>query len=488
MSTGPALGTVYYGRLGEAGDPSVCRLAAVRTDALGQKLFLFAAPGARSDARARPARAEGKDAHSERELLVVIHSAVALNGFRKSPRSGTEFAGWHDDELPCMEDVRAIVEDLTALPPNVPRAQVFDLPAADPLSPPPGLERGAQRAELFARTPSAGAPRGANEQSALAVLLQGQEAMMARLEALELRGRSAATTGAFATQAGAQMTEQDEELVRGIAQLRPHQVGAAPSRAPERAVAAPMEGEVPDRQPSHAFQPQGVHEPQMMYQPPYHSVQPQGVYEPQNAYQPQGMFQPQSRFPAHATYPVDTGYARATQGVSPQSLLMKMQGCKGRVAQQEMDREMDRNPMSVVQAFEDAIVRRAGGSTVEHSEQPHRQLLGVWRDTVPAKEHALAARTGEILCDVYRHLREGRTSHAAARVALAIGAMEQSVLDGGKWGLRAETLAALPPAPLHRYRPLGPDAPPAGKLGQTAHLVDPLRASVARAVHQDALP
>ena len=35
-------------------------------------------------------------------------------------------------------------------------------------------------------------------------------------------------------------------------------------------------------------------------------------------------------------------------------------------------------------------MRRAGGSTVEHSEQPHRQLLSVWRDTVPAKEHALA--------------------------------------------------------------------------------------------------
>ena len=75
--------------------------------------------------------------------------------------------------------------------------------------------------------------------------------------------------------------------------------------------------------------------------------------------------------------------------------------------------------------------------------------------------------------------------HAAARCALGIGALEQAVLDGGRWGMRAGTLAGLPPAPLHRYRALGSDAPKDGKLGQTAHLVDPLRATVARAVYKD---
>ena len=169
---------------------------------------------------------------------------------------------------------------------------------------------------------------------------------------------------------------------------------------------------------------------------------------------------------------------------SENPLLLRMNGCKGRVAQDQLNQIYDSNPSSVVHEFELAIVRRAGGSTMEQTDLPHRRLLSTWRDTVPAKEHALAARMGETLADIYRHIREGRAEHAAARTALAIGALEQSVLDGGKWGLRAECLLGLPPAPLHRYKAAG-DAPSAGKLGPTGFLVDPLRATVALAVHQD---
>ena len=172
--------------------------------------------------------------------------------------------------------------------------------------------------------------------------------------------------------------------------------------------------------------------------------------------------------------------------VPPHTLLMKVQGVKGRVAQDQLNESFDADPMAVVQAFERQVVLAQGGSTHELAKMPHHALLGVWRETVPAKEHAMAARTGEILCDVYRHLREGRTPHALARTALALGALEQSVRDGGKWALRAGTLVGMPEAPLHRYAAMGSDTPATGKLGKQAVLVDPVRASAAKAVWQDA--
>ena len=171
---------------------------------------------------------------------------------------------------------------------------------------------------------------------------------------------------------------------------------------------------------------------------------------------------------------------------SPHTLLMKVQGVKGRVAQDQLNETLDHDPMSVVHAFERQVVLAQGGSTTDGAKAPHQALLGTWRDTVPAKEHALAARMGEVLCDVYRHMREGRTPHALARTALALGALEQSVRDGGKWPMRASTLVGLPEAPLQRYAAMGSDTPAAGKLGKAAQLVDPVRASAAKAVWQDA--
>ena len=78
-------------------------------------------------------------------------------------------------------------------------------------------------------------------------------------------------------------------------------------------------------------------------------------------------------------------------------------------------------------------------------------------------------RTSEAVLDAYLALRNGNVARGMARLALLLAAMEQSVLDEGKWNLRAATLLGMPPAPVHNYRAATAEQKPSGnnKLGKT---------------------
>ena len=77
-----------------------------------------------------------------------------------------------------------------------------------------------------------------------------------------------------------------------------------------------------------------------------------------------------------------------------------------------------------------------------------------------------------------------------ARLALLLAAMEQSVLDEGKWNLRAATLLGLPPAPIQNYRAPTAEQKPSGenKLGPLAQFSPADRSTTALAVYRDNHP
>lgn len=178
-----------------------------------------------------------------------------------------------------------------------------------------------------------------------------------------------------------------------------------------------------------------------------------------------------------------------------QAQLFKLHGAKGRVAQDELNRNFDRDPGAVIEMFETAVVRRAGGH--------HRPgvggsggvaatdvLLDAWRQTVPAREAHSTARIGEAVIDAYCAIRRGDPARGAARLALLIGAMEQSVLDNYRWHPRASTMTGMPPLPLQLYQTLPAEAKKGQdsngkKLGEMAQLCDPVRSTTALAVYKD---
>ena len=179
-----------------------------------------------------------------------------------------------------------------------------------------------------------------------------------------------------------------------------------------------------------------------------------------------------------------------------QAQLFKLHGAKGRVAQDQLNRDFNSNPQGVVEGFEEAVLRRAGahdrvGAGGSAGAAAADVLLDTWRDTVPAREAQSTARIGEAVIDAYCAIRRGDPMRGAARLALLIGAMEQCTLDNYRWHPRASTMTGMPPLPMQRYQALpaeakkGQDAG-AKKLGEMAQLCDPVRATTALAVHKDA--
>ena len=166
-----------------------------------------------------------------------------------------------------------------------------------------------------------------------------------------------------------------------------------------------------------------------------------------------------------------------------QRSLFRLDGAKGRVAQTELDSLYEEDPEGVVIKFEEQVGRFANVMPGATSE-PAAHLLDVWRRTVPARDHVFSARVGEAIIDAYRRLRAGETQHAQARLALLLGALEQSVLDNGRWE-RAEALVGLPPTPINMYARLEEPRPKTGKLGRLGQLADPIRSTTALAVHRD---
>jgi len=99
---------------------------------------------------------------------------------------------------------------------------------------------------------------------------------------------------------------------------------------------------------------------------------------------------------------------------------------------------------------------------------------------------SVSMRAGKIL-------RAGQTTKGMGRLALLLAALEQHVLDGGKWTHRAESILGMPPAPLHLYHAPTADSKPkaeGGKpgLGPLAQFCSPQRATTALAVFKENHP
>ena len=166
----------------------------------------------------------------------------------------------------------------------------------------------------------------------------------------------------------------------------------------------------------------------------------------------------------------------------------KLLGAQGRVQQDSLNKAFNDDPATVVREFEAAVKSLA-------AIDPHEPLTGhiiqeTWRNHVPAKEHAQIVRTSEAVLDAYLALRQGNVARGMARLALLLAAMEQSVLDEGKWNLRAATLLGLPPAPMQNYRAPTAEQKPSGenKLGPLAQFCSADRSTTALAVYRDNHP
>ena len=170
------------------------------------------------------------------------------------------------------------------------------------------------------------------------------------------------------------------------------------------------------------------------------------------------------------------------------SKLFKMEGARGRLAQDRLDTQLREHPAVIVAEFEDAVRREAPPEDPAETDITLGQLQRAWRQTVPAKEHPLVVRVTEALLHIYHHLRAGRTQLGMARTALLIAAMEQGVRDNGRMEKRADVLACMPPPPLSLYHAHSTEERQQLKddkkgLGTMARLVGATRATTARAVY-----
>ncbi len=186
----------------------------------------------------------------------------------------------------------------------------------------------------------------------------------------------------------------------------------------------------------------------------------------------------------------DAGRVSMPKGLGSQ--LFKLDGARGRVAQDQLNLDFERDPARVVREFEEAV-RRLKAPEDTAAPLPATSIVEAWREHVPAKEHALAARVSEAILNAYCALRAGQTAKGMGRLALLLAALEQHVLDGGKWTHRAESILGMPPAPLHLYHAPTADSKPkaeGGKpgLGPLAQFCSPQRATTALAVFKENHP
>ena len=166
----------------------------------------------------------------------------------------------------------------------------------------------------------------------------------------------------------------------------------------------------------------------------------------------------------------------------------KLTGAQGRVQQDALNQAFNDDPAAVVREFEKAVASLAA---LDSNEKLTGHIIQeTWRNSVPAKEHAQIVRTSEAVLDAYLALRNGNVARGMARLALLLAAMEQSVLDEGKWNLRAATLLGMPPAPVHNYRAATAEQKPSGnnKLGPLAQFCSADRSTTALAVYRDMNP
>ena len=173
--------------------------------------------------------------------------------------------------------------------------------------------------------------------------------------------------------------------------------------------------------------------------------------------------------------------ARVMMPKSRRSHLFKLEGARGRVAQDDLNAEFESDPAAVVAQFEAAVKRLKTPDNME-AVLPSQSIVDAWREHVPAREHALVMRVSEAILNAYCALRAGQLHKGMARLALLLAALEQHTLDGGKWTYRAETVLGMPPAPQHAPPvDMKPKAEKESKpaLGPLAQFCSPERATTA---------
>jgi len=455
------IGSSYYGRI----DGELTKAVLVSSNESAQdgtRFYILAVPANENDQRAQQVR----DAQTGAPLWSKLVALALLGGVKRNPRLNQTYADWGEAH-PRLDDLQALLRVPAALPfalaPGTTAAHVVlseaeaegDSEAAADTE----HELGPEVLNLFTRIDTEQTEVPAREGPP--ALLTALNHIAERLSALESARGSTGPTGVQpgarpATQPGA-FDDLDAELDRA-ARGAPLQARAEPVRAPPPPC------------------------------PTDHAREGQLPVE-----MAEWMRAMTAAITAPATREPSSGISAAHAG------LFKLHGAKGRVAQDELDRQFDASPGQVVEAFEDAVKRRAGGLTTyaniggrDGDGRVSDVLLQVWRETVPARESATIARVGEAVIDAYRQIRRGDPMRGAARLALLIGAMEQATLDNNRWQLRASTMLGMPTVPLHAYHALTPDAKKgqdSGKqLGEMARLADPMRATTALAVHKDSQP
>ena len=302
----------------------------------------------------------------------------------------------------------------------------------------------------------------------LAAIRRDQVRMTGRLTTLE-RGERIGTrppvvdSGTF----GGVLTstaDEDRALIRQMEQLRPTSIGAEPARRSGGGVTFPRRDSLESAAES------APHAP--------------GTEGP--AQQIAAAFAQAIQLVAR---PSAQAKASGPLGIMPEAKLFNMEGAKGRLAQDLLEQQLKDHPDQVGEDFEHAVRREAPPEDPNETDISLGQMQRAWRQTVPAKEHPLAARMAEALLHVYHHLRAGRTVQAQARLALILGALEQGVRDNGQFQKRADLIMSMPPPPLSLYH-----APTAEErqqlkdekskgLGGLARLVGAARATTARAVY-----
>ena len=468
--------TFYFGRLD--GRDTMAVFISRRRDLRDSSLtYLLARPVLDSETeRVTMVRALNEGLESKK-LRVQICAVKSLSMLRRVPDANRSYLNWGTVEatadyiVPKFCDLEAVAQDPKFLPINAERAaiQLTDtdeepmseahrlaamlLGAADEEEPEPKELAGGEEARpRAAPAPPGPSPFGAAPGGGPRLPSGGPPTrpplypFPTPLEYQPLPGVQAPARSVFGASMGTP-TEADMEFLRSVA-----------ARAPAPPYASVPPSEVPSADAAPPVPSGGSHLEQMLFQ----LLQKTMVRETQR-----------------------DGPSAAQAG------LFKMHGARGRVAQDELDRTFDADPDSVIRGFEEAVMRRASGTAASqyHMSGPGAAhvLLPTWRETVPAKGYPLVARVGEAIIDAYRHLRSGRTQHGTARLALLIGALEQCILDDGKWVHRAEHLLGLPPAPMQVYQQ--PEALRKHQvLGPMARLADPLRATTALAVYKDFNP
>ena len=481
-------GTQYFGNLD--GVRTTAILVSVPDPNDLDPVYLLAVPPPSPDAdRLQQVR----DPQHPDDMLPVVLKAVSPSGMkgmrRTPPASGPEPLTWGEDRIPRLDDLVALRENPAALPIDVTGRRVIVAQAEDLGSEAdPQHETELERVNLAERffpspqrsgTVSAAVRRveqGALDRMASALdrlatdqmaARREQRAVIERLSVLE-QGSSARAappadsgTGVFSIGTPQPLNSDDQLFLASLLDRRPTSAAAAPPTTTARAP------------------------------PAYRSSAPGSDAAGHTG-------DPALRMLERTTAALEVlaagDHGRVGMPKAPASQLFKLDGARGRVAQDLLNSEFERDPTRVVREFEEAVARLKQPEDPQ-GVLPSASIMEAWREHVPAREHALVVRVSEAVLSAYTALRSNQVAKGMARLALLLAALEQHTLDGGKWTYRAETLLGMPPAPMHLYHAPSADTKPKpegkdGKLalGPLAQFCSPQRATTALAVFKENHP